>query len=75
MLEVDLDATDQRIGQIIAENCTKFGRVTAVNIHRTPSAFVLVEMTTRDETNEVAATYGGSAFGNCALIHLEHRPG
>jgi hypothetical protein len=73
MLQVDLKATDQKVRQIIVEKCTKFGRVKSVKLHRTPTAFALVEMSTRDQTNELAAKYGGSVFGTCALIHLEHK--
>jgi hypothetical protein len=73
MLAVDLKATDQKVQQIIAEKCAKFGRVSSVKVHRTPSAFALVQMATRDQAFELAATYGGSVFGNCALIHLEHK--
>jgi hypothetical protein len=31
----------------------------------------LVEMSTHFETLELAAQYGGSVFGTCALVHLE----
>ncbi len=70
MLEVDLEAHDQTVGQVVATNCGRFGRVASVKLHRNPSAFALVEMTTREQTQELAANYGGSVFGTCALIHL-----
>lgn len=73
MLAVDLKATDQKVQQIIAEKCARFGRVNSVKVHRTPSAFALVQMATRDQAFELAASYGGSVFGSCALIHLEHK--
>ena len=73
MLEVDLQEPDREIGEMVAQRCASFGRVTSVKIHRTPSAFALVEMTTRDQTNELAANLGGSVFGTCALIHLEQK--
>ena len=73
MLEVDLDGPDQSVGQRVAENCAQFGRVASVKVHRTPSAFALVEMTTREQTSDLAATYGGSAFGTCVLIHLQQK--
>jgi hypothetical protein len=73
MLEVDLEAPDQKVGQTVAESCAPFGRVTSVKVHRNPSAFALVEMTTREQTGDLAATYGGSAFGNCVLIHLQQK--
>jgi hypothetical protein len=70
MLEIDLKAPDQRVAQLVAENCTQFGRVASVKVHRAPSAFALVEMATREQTNALAATLGGSTFGNCVLVHL-----
>ncbi len=73
MLEVDLNAPDQEVGQLVTQSCSQYGRVTSVKVHRTPSAFALVEMTTRDQTNELAASYGGSAFGTCVLIHLQQK--
>ena len=73
MLEVDLNEPDQSIERVVAESCKQFGRVTSVKIHRTPSAFALVEMTTREQTSELAASYGGSAFGTCVLIHLQQK--
>jgi hypothetical protein len=30
-------------------------------------------MATRDQTNALAATFGGSTFGNCVLIHLQQK--
>lgn len=73
MLEVDLNVTDLQVGESVAQRCAEFGKVTAVKVHRTPSAFALVEMTTREQTNELAASYGGSTFGTCALIHLQQK--
>lgn len=73
MLEVDLQAPDQDVGQRVSQTCSQYGRVTSVKVHRTPSAFALVEMTNRDQTYELAANYGGSTFGTCALIHLHQK--
>jgi len=73
MLEVDLNAPDIKVGEFVSQSCAQFGTVTSVKVHRTPSAFALVEMTTRDQTNELAARYGGSTFGTCALIHIEQK--
>mgnify|MGYP003336443027 FL=1 len=74
MLEVDLNAPDIQVSELVAQTCALFGKVTSVKVHRTPSAFALVEMTTRDQTNELAGRYGGSTFGTCALIHLQQKP-
>lgn len=73
MLEVDLNAPDIKVGEFVAQSCAPFGKVASVKVHRTPSAFALVEMTTRDQTNELAARFGGSTFGTCALIHLQQK--
>lgn len=73
MMEVDLGAPDQRVGQFVAECCAQFGRVISVKVHRTPSPFALVEMTSRDQTHNLAATYGGSTFGTSVLIHLRQK--
>ena len=73
MLEVDLKAADQRVAQLVAENCAQFGRVASVKVHRAPSAFALVEMTTREQTNALASTFGSSTFGNCVLVHLREK--
>jgi len=70
MLQVDLNQSDQRLAQTIKEQISSFGRVVSVNIHRLPSPFALVEMTQHAQTLELAARFGGSAFGTSALIHL-----
>lgn len=75
MLEVDLSATDSEVGQSVAQTCAQFGGVTSVKVHRNPSAFALVEMNTREQTSELAANYGGSTFGTCALLHLQQKAG
>ena len=74
MLEVDLNVPDLEVGQNVALSCSKFGHVASVKVHRTPSAFALIEMANREQTSELAASYGGSTFGTCALIHLQQKP-
>jgi len=71
VLQVDLNKTDRELGQFVAARCSGFGIVRSVKIHRTPTPFALVEMGTHHDTLELAAQHGGSAFGSCALIHLE----
>ena len=73
MLEVDLQIEDPKLGETVAETCARFGSVKSVKVHRSPSAFALVEMMSREQTSELAATYGGSTFGTCALIHLQQK--
>jgi hypothetical protein len=75
MLQVDLqDLSDYRLTQLISEKCSEFGAVKSIKICRVPSPFVMVEMATHQQTYELAIRYGGSAFGSCALIHLEQEP-
>ena len=70
MLEVDLDSPDLNVERSITESCSVYGRVASVKVHRQPSPFALIEMSKREQTYEVAAQYGGSAFGTSALVHL-----
>ena len=70
MLEVDLDSSDTVVERSILESCSVYGRVASVKVHRDPSPFALIEMSRREQTYEVAAQYGGSAFGTAALVHL-----
>jgi hypothetical protein len=70
MLLVDLNDSDYQIAQFIKVSCLAFGRVKSVKIHRSPVPFALIEMSSREQTFELAARYGGSTFGTCALVHL-----
>lgn len=70
-MQVDLKKTDQELVQIVIARCSSLGVVKTVKVHRNPSAFTLVEMANRDQALELAGQYGGSGFGNNALIHLE----
>jgi hypothetical protein len=70
MLEVDLDGSDSIVERSIMQSCSAYGRVASVKVHRDPSPFALIEMARREQTYEVAAQYGGSAFGTSALVHL-----
>jgi RNA recognition motif. (a.k.a. RRM, RBD, or RNP domain) len=71
VLQVDLARSDAELAEILKQRCAGFGDVRSVKIHRSPTNFALVEMATHYQTLEVAAQYGGSAFGSCALVHLE----
>ena len=73
MLEVDLENADPQLEISITESCSAFGRVASVKVHREPSPFALIEMSRREQTYEVAAQYGGSAFGTSALVHLAQK--
>ena len=73
MLEVDLESNDMVVERSITESCSVYGRVASVKVHRQPSPFALIEMSKREQTYEVAAQYGGSAFGTSALVHLAPR--
>ena len=74
MLEVDLDSPDMVVERSITESCSMYGRVASVKVHREPSPFALIEMSQREQTYEIAAQYGGSAFGTSALVHLAQKP-
>jgi len=74
VLQVDLKKADRELVPVITEHFSQYGRVMSVRIHRSPTPFVLVEMTSHMETMELAAQYGGSTFGTSALIHLEQEP-
>ena len=71
ILQVDLDAPDFQIEQSIKKNCSKLGLVRLVKVHRSPAPFALIHMTTGEQSKELSARFGGSAFGTCALVHLE----
>jgi len=71
MLQVDLDVPDFHIEQFIKKSCSEVGRVTSVRIHRSPSPFALIDMARREQTHALTSRFGGSAFGTCALVHLE----
>ena len=70
MLQVNLDDSDFEIAQYIKGVCSPIGRVTSVRVHRSPVPFALIELSRREQTYELAARFGGSTFGTCALVHL-----
>ena len=72
MLQVDLNDPDYQIAQVIKDVCSAIGRVTSVRVHRAPVPFALVEMSRREHSYDLATRFGGSIFGNCALVHLAH---
>jgi len=72
-LAVDLAKPDHELAEIIKLLCAGFGNVRSVEIHRSPTPFALVSMATHTQTLELAGQYGGSAFGQSALIHLEQQ--
>jgi hypothetical protein len=71
MLQVDLKKSDQELSREIATRCSGLGVVKSVKVHRDPTPFALVEMASHYESLELAGQYGGSVFGNSALVHLE----
>ena len=73
MLEVDLNDPDSNIVRSITQHFTPFGIVKSVKVLREPTPFALIEMAMREQTYEIAAQYGGSAFGTSALVHLEQK--
>ena len=73
MVEVDLNKSDRELTQFITIRCSSFGTVRSVKLERKPTPFALVEMSTHLEMLELAAEFGGTAFGTSALIHLEQQ--
>jgi hypothetical protein len=71
VLRIDLTRSDRELSHLISLRFSDFGIVKSVKIQRRPTPFALVEMATHFETLELAAQYGGSVFGTCALVHLE----
>jgi hypothetical protein len=71
MLTVNLHEHDYQVTRSIRERCARIGQVRSVRVHRSPCAFALIEMMQREDIYELTFKYGGSAFGTCALIHLE----
>jgi hypothetical protein len=70
-LKVDLKKLDRELTLFLTEHFSAFGIVKSVNIHRQPTPFALVAMSTPHETLDLAAQHGGSALGSHALVHLE----
>ncbi len=71
MLSVDLKQDDKKIAQLVTLRCAKYGDVLSAKIHRSPTAFAIVEMRSHPEAMELATQVGGSTFGTCVLVHLE----
>ena len=71
MLQIDLTKTDLELDRLITACCSVAGNVKSVKIHRRPTPFALVEMSTHDETCSLAKQYGRPSFGQCVLVHLK----
>ena len=71
MLQLDLRETDVLLEWTIAKICEQFGKVISVKLHRAPTVFALIEMSTRAETFELVARLGGSTFGVQAIVHVQ----
>jgi hypothetical protein len=63
-MELDLKNSDTLVELVIAKRCSEYGALAAVEVHRDPSLFALVQMLRRGQTEQVAADYQGSIFGN-----------
>ncbi len=73
MLHIDLTKSDRELSILIASRCSEFGTVKSIKIHRRPTPFALVEMSTQDEVLELAAYYDRTVFGTTVLLHLEQQ--
>ena len=76
MLVVDLKQGRYEIVQFITKSCTSFGRVKSISVFLDSSPAALIEMSTPEQTNELAAKLGGTIVGatTTALIRLEQKP-
>ena len=74
MLKVNLKGSDEKIAQLIKDQCAKHGKVVSVKFRRSPKPFAIVSMATPAQTLEMASEFGGSAHRNSALIHLKQKP-
>jgi hypothetical protein len=72
MLRVNLNEQDDQLEHSVKQTCSEVGRVTWVKVHRSPSPIALVEMVSAEHSFKLTERLGGSTFGNCALVHLEH---
>ena len=71
VLQLDLREPDVLVERTIADICARFGKVISVRLHRAPTVFALIEMSTRAETFELVARLGGSTFGVEAIVHVQ----
>ena len=71
MVRIDLTLSDSELSIVVASLCCEFGTVKSVKIHRRPMPFAIVEMSTLEETLELAARFDRTVFGNSVLLHLE----
>ena len=73
MIRVDLTKTDQELSQDIAKQCSDFGVVNSVKIHRGLKQFAIVEMVTHDAALNLSEHYRRTSIGNGVLIYLEQK--
>jgi hypothetical protein len=71
VLQLDLRETDVLVEWTIAKICEQFGKVISVKLHRAPTVFALIEMSTQAQTFELVARLGGSTFGVKAIVHVQ----
>ena len=71
MLQLNLNVPDQILERAIAKVCAPVGHALSVKVRRLPSVYALIEMSKREQADELAVKFGGSTFGSHALIHVE----
>ncbi len=74
MLEVDLEEPDEKIAQLIADQCSTSGKIVSVKIPRSPMPLALIEMASRMEALDLAWRFGGSTLGRAGVIYLGQKP-
>jgi hypothetical protein len=73
MLMVDLNEERYGIVQLITKRCSAFGDVKEIRLFLNSAPTAVVEMSTMNETEELALRLGGKLVGTTALIDLAHR--
>jgi hypothetical protein len=73
MIFVDFKRTDQELSQDISNQCSEFGVVNSVKIHRGPKQFAIVEMATHEAALNLSAHFRRTSIGNGVLIYLEQK--
>jgi hypothetical protein len=70
MLPVDLNEVRYKIFQSIRKTCTGFGEVRSVTIIFESSPTAVVEMSTMEQAEAVASTFGGGLIGDSVFVDL-----
>ena len=73
MIRVDLSKSNKVLSTIIWDLCAPFGKVSSVNIYRSPTPFAVVQMEDRKKALLVARKLGKLGFDGAVLIPLKRK--